>query len=266
VPYQSFLSKILKNASRVANKNFGQVGGILKPKSRTQILTKTDLAISRLIIAAVRKNYPEHNIIDEETGVVDRHSVYTWVIDPIDGTVNFAHGVPLYGVMIGLLKQGCPIAGGVALPAFNQIYTAEKGKGAYCNDKIIHTAKPKRGFAILSYTIGGYPEAARAIAKKYKTLSRLLSKFFLQTGSGSVFDSMMVAKGGYAANLFSRSKIWDNVAEDIIITEAGGVYTDFNGRPKDYTNPLSKTKKNYTACAAHPAIHNQIQKIIHQAE
>ena len=70
----------------------------------------------------------------EEAGIIDKQSHYTWVIDPTDGTSNFAQGSPLYGCMLGLLKDHEPLAGGFALPAFHEIYSAERGKGAYCFD------------------------------------------------------------------------------------------------------------------------------------
>ncbi|MBI2034197.1 MAG: hypothetical protein HYT11_00495 [Candidatus Levybacteria bacterium] len=82
--------------------------------------------------------------------------------------------------------------------------------------------------------------------------------------SNSCFDTMMVAKGNYGGWLNKSSKIWDNVAQQIIIEEAGGVYTDFYGEPLDYSNPLSKAKLNYTQCAASLALHKQLQEIIHK--
>ena len=70
-----------------------------------------------------------HNIIDEEAGIIDKKSEYTWVFDPIDGTSNYASGLPMYGVIIGLLKDWKPLIGAIALPAFGEIYYAERGKG-----------------------------------------------------------------------------------------------------------------------------------------
>src|SRR5258708_912534 len=135
--YQSFITSVLGEASKIANEKFGKVSGTIKGGDSNQVLTKADVAIGRFIIQKIKKEYPDYNIIDEEAGVVDNGSEFTWVVDPIDGTSNFAHTVPLYGIMIGLLQVATPIAGGIALPYFKEIYLAEKGKGAYCNGKKI---------------------------------------------------------------------------------------------------------------------------------
>src|SRR5438105_2458127 len=100
-----FIEKNLQEASEIANKSFGKVTGTIKGEDANQVLTETDLAIGKLLIEKIKRIYPTYNIIDEEAGVIDNHSEYTWVIDPIDGTSNFASGSPLYGIMIGLLQN-----------------------------------------------------------------------------------------------------------------------------------------------------------------
>ena len=112
--YTDFIQKALEETSKIALTNFGKVEGRLKKEDSTQVLTDTDLEIGRFIIAQIEKTYPNHNVIDEESGVIDKNSDYTWVVDPIDGTANFAVGVPTYGTMIGLLKN--EISGSSHLP------------------------------------------------------------------------------------------------------------------------------------------------------
>src|SRR5260221_373099 len=127
--FQKFITQTLTVATDIANTHFGKITSVTKPEDNNQVLTETDIEIGQRIISEIEKTFPEYNIIDEEAGVIDKHSNYTWVVDPIDGTSNFAKGVPTYGVMFGLLYEDRPIAGGIALPAFNEIYTAEKGQG-----------------------------------------------------------------------------------------------------------------------------------------
>ncbi len=102
--------------------------------------------------------------------------------------------------------------------------------------------------------------------KKLFTECRLLAEIILNVrnirSSNSAFDVVMVAKGKYGGFLNRTSKIWDNAAQQILVEEAGGIYTDFFGEPIDYSNPLSKGKVNYTFCAAPPALHKQLQAII----
>src|SRR5215469_2103265 len=108
--YSSFIQSTLEEASKIANEKFGKVSATIKGGDSNQILTEADVAIGKLIIEKIKKEYPDYNIIDEEAGVIDNGSEFTWVVDPIDGTSNFAHAVPLYGIMIGLLQWGTPIA------------------------------------------------------------------------------------------------------------------------------------------------------------
>src|SRR6185312_7587902 len=102
--YTDFIASVLQKASKIANDHFGNVPTMEKGTDNNQVLTETDLAVGKLLVSEVQKKFPEHNVIDEEAGVIDNASDYTWVIDPIDGTSNFASGVPTYGTYIGLLK------------------------------------------------------------------------------------------------------------------------------------------------------------------
>src|SRR5438105_3599781 len=114
--YQQFIESALKETSIIANNHSGKVTGQVKGTDHNQIITETDLTIGKLLVEKIKLHFPDYNIIDEETGVIDKKSEYTWVIDPIDGTSNFAAGVPQYGTMIGLLHKAVPIAGGIANP------------------------------------------------------------------------------------------------------------------------------------------------------
>lgn len=262
--YRNFLVKTLKEASGIANKMFGKVQGRTKPDDVRQALTDADLAIGKMIIAKIKEDYPAHSIIDEEFGITDKGSEYTWVIDPIDGTANFAVGVPLYGIMIGLLKGSMPLAGGVALPAFKEIYIAEKGKGAFCNDSKLGI---RRSDKIISKVISaGFTydtKSPKLLKLGSNILAKMLLHFPLANHAGSVYDSMMVAQGRYLGEFNTTSYLWDNVAQHIIIEEAGGKYTDLLGNKMDYSKPQRRTKQNFTYCAASPSIHKKMQAIIH---
>jgi len=261
--YHDFVNKSLQEAAAIAKINYGKVKSIAKGIDGNQILTQTDLDIGRLLIDRVKNKYPSHNIIDEETGVFNRNSDYTWVIDPIDGTSNYANGLPMYGIMIGLLQQNIPIIGGVILPAFNELYYAEKDGGAFCNDtKITVTTETDLRKLLIVYMIDGHPENPRVTETECILLSDIILQIRNLRASNSCFDLMMVAQGKYGASLNRTCKIWDNVAPQVIIEEAGGLYTDFIGRPMDYINPTGKSLKNYTVCAAEPKIHRLIQNIV----
>ncbi len=262
--YTDFIQTTLQSASEIATQMFGKISGTVKPDDPNQVLTQADLAIGKFIIREIEKHFPDHNIIDEEAGVIDHGSRYTWVIDPIDGTSNFANGVPEYGIMLGLLEDATPIAGGNALPAFNKLAIAEKGHGAFLNGERMHvlTHVPLSN-CLVAYGADSHKENPQFTRDECALLADIVLNVRSIRASNSVYDAVLVAEGKYAAFLHRNGKIWDNVAQHIMIEEAGGMYTDFFGQPMDYSSPLSKTQTVYTWCAAAPDIHRQLQEIIH---
>jgi myo-inositol-1(or 4)-monophosphatase len=261
--YADFLTSVLTSASQIAVENFGRVSATVKSEDKNQVVTVADLKIARFIIDEICRAYPGHNIIDEESGVIDNNSRFTWVVDPIDGTSNFAAGLPLYGIMVGLLDDGFPVAGGIGLPAFSEIYVAESSRGAFCNGKRISViGETNLGSTLVAYGIDGHQENPDFTIKECELLARIVLHIRNLRTSNSVYDAAMVAKGKYGAVLNRTSRIWDNVAQQVVIEEAGGLYTDFFGAAVDYSRPLNKVKENFTLCAAPPTLHEQIQRII----
>ncbi len=262
--YTDFLQTTLEGAANIARTMFGKVSGTVKPDNPNQVLTDADLAIGKYIIGEITKHFPDHNIIDEETGVTDHGSRYTWVIDPVDGTSNFANGVPEYGIMLGLLEDATPVAGGIALPAFSKLAIAEKGKGAFLNGERMHvlTNVPLSN-CLVAYGVDSHKNNPGFTRKECALIAEIILNVRSIRSTNSVYDAVLVAEGKYAAFLHRNSKIWDNVAQQVMIEEAGGLYTDFFGKPIDYSDPLQKTETVYTWCAAAPDIHRQLQEIIH---
>lgn len=262
--FKQFIHRVLSSASKIADDNFGRVTGSTKGSDNNQVLTETDLEIGKYLIGEIKKVFPTHNIIDEEAGVVDNSSEYTWVIDPIDGTSNFANRVPEYGIMIGLLKKDKPIAGGIALPYFSEICVAENGRGAWLGERRLAVTKEKNLLSTLvGYAIDGHQENPDLTVDESKTLAKIILGCRNLRVSGSCYDLIQVAKGNYGGFLNRTGKIWDNVAPQIILEEAGAVYMDFFGKPMDYSQPLTKVKNNFTVCAAPPQLHKKLQVIIH---
>lgn len=265
--FTGFIKDVLDDASEIARKNFGKTSSVsTKSGDNNQVLTETDLEIGKLIVSKIRDAYPDHSIIDEEAGVIDNNLEYIWVVDPIDGTSNFANGIPLYGTMFGLLKNDLPIAGGVSLPSLNETYVAEKDSGAFCNgEKITATSGNVLLETLVAYGIDGHQENPQMTYDEVKTLADIILNVRNLRSSNSVFDLMQVAKGSYGAGLNRTSKVWDNVAPQIILEEAGCVYTDFFGNPIDYKNSTKRTSDNFTFCAAPPLLHKKLQEIINSS-
>ena len=252
--YLDFISQTLAEASRIANDNFGKIAETTKQGDNNQVLTETDLAIGKYIIQQIQKVFPDYNIIDEEVGVIDHKSRFTWVVDPIDGTSNFAAGLPTYGIM----------AGGVVLPAFNQLFMAEKGSGTTCNGVLIHVTEKTDPLAVLvAYGIDGHQENPQKTIEETQVLGKIILNIRNLRTTNSAYDMAHVADGKYGVFLNQTTKIWDNIAIQSIIEEAGGIVTDFWGKPIDYSNPLQRFQENFTICAGAPSIHKKLQEIIH---
>ncbi len=261
--YREFITQALGEASKIAQRYFGSVTASVKQADNNQVLTEADVEVGRYLVAACQEAYPDYNCIDEEAGTIDKKSEYTWVIDPIDGTSNFANGLPHFGIMIGLLHGATPIAGGIVLPAFQQLYVAEQGKGAYRNgQKITVTDEPNLLDSLIAYGIDGHQEEPRRTEKEAEKLADIVLAVRNLRSSNSAFDICAVAEGKYGLVLNKTTKLWDNVAPQILIEEAGGVYTDFTGAHVDYSDPLNRVDENFTVCAGAPQLHTQVQAVI----
>lgn len=262
--YTTFLERELRRAGELAQSYFGKVSGTTKPGDSNQVLTEADIAVGKQLVAAVQKQYPDHNIIDEEAGVIDKGSKYTWVIDPIEATSNFAAGLPQYGIMVGLLDDATPIAGGVIAPAYNKLYLAEKGKGTTCNGVPIHVTTEENLLNVLvSYGMDSHKDNPERTIQECRMLADIvLSVRNIRNTGCEALDPMYVAEGRYGARINQTSKIWDNVAPQVIAEEAGALWTEADGTPIDYSSPLSRTEQNFTFCVASPTLHKQLQVIM----
>jgi myo-inositol-1(or 4)-monophosphatase len=260
--YGPFICDTLAEAARLARHLFGHVSGTIKPEDPNQVLTEADLAVGRFLVDAIQARFPEHNVIDEESGVVNRGSSSTWVIDPVDGTANFAHGVPDYGIFVGLLHQDRAVAGGIALPAEGRILVAERGAGAFDGTTRLRVDPAVRlEDALVAVGIDGHRDAPRRTRRDASLLAELALRCRGVRSSNSATDWVRVADGRYAACLFPTGKVWDCVGPQVVLEEAGAKVTSVLGQPLAYRGVLGRTHENFSTCAAPPAIHAAVRDI-----
>jgi myo-inositol-1(or 4)-monophosphatase len=261
--YSSFLHTELRKAAKTALSYFGKVNPTTKPGDNNQVLTEADLAIGKQLVAAVKTTYPDHNIVDEEAGAVNKGSKFTWVIDPIEATSNFAAGMPDYGIMVGLLEDSTPIAGGLIVPAYDRLYLAEKGKGATLNGKPIHvTSGTDLTKMLISFGIDSNVEHPEQTYQECHLMGDILLKSRNIRNSGcEAVDPMYVAEGKLGGRVNLAAKIWDNVGPQIIAQEAGALWTALDGSPLDYSNPTEKMDVNFPFVVANPALHAKLIEI-----
>jgi myo-inositol-1(or 4)-monophosphatase len=246
--------EIAKEAGSLIKGEFGKEISIELKTDEANLVTNVDKASEKLITDFIKMEYPSHSIIAEESGNSETFSDYTWIIDPIDGTTNFAHRLPIFAVSIGVLKGNELIAGVIYDVMRDVIYSAEKGSGSFENDRKLYVSSNSEllksvlvtGFAYDRED--GYREAVKIFGdflNKSRAVRRLGSAAldFCYVASG-VFD------GFWEANLSP----WDVAAGILIVQEAGGKVTDFKNHS---VNPFSEQ-----FLATNGMVHDEMIEII----
>jgi len=136
---KGIIIKAAKEAGKILMKHYGKIKYV-KTKQQESYFTNVDLESEKFIISLIRKKFPKHNIVSEESGELNNKSDYTWYIDPVDGTHNYIKNFPLFGVSIALAHKGKVRLGVINLPFFNEIYFAEKNKGSFLNGKRLNVS------------------------------------------------------------------------------------------------------------------------------
>lgn len=224
--YLEVALKAVKEAEYIINKYYSNdIKVTLKPDQSP--VTIADQESESIIRKIIKENYPEHNIWGEEEGEFDNNSPFTWVIDPIDGTKNFMRKVPLFATQLALIKDGKVILGVSNAPVLGELMYAEKGKGAYLNDKKISVSNISR--LDKSYMSHG---GIKYFDKEglMDNLLNLGRETLAQRGFGDFWNFHLLAQGKVDIVLEAKTKIWDIAALSLIVEEAGGKVTDLSGQ------------------------------------
>jgi len=208
---------------------------VVTKKGPVNLLTETDGNCERMIVEYLSSHFPEHKFFTEEGTASDPPGGYRWIIDPLDGTTNFVHSIPFVAVSIALELDGEIILGVVYNPILDELFTAEKGKGAYLNlDKRLSVTNVTHMHDCLVAT--GFPYNRFHIAKRLGKIVEMLSansKDLRRTGSASC-DLCYVAAGRFDAYFEEDLKPWDIAAGMLMVQEAGGIVSDYYGNPVDF--------------------------------
>jgi myo-inositol-1(or 4)-monophosphatase len=222
-------------------------------KSHADYVSEVDRAAERIIIESLLEAYPSHAILAEESGS-QGESEYVWIVDPLDGTTNFLHGVPQYAVSIGLQHNGIMTQAVIYDPTKNDLFTATRGRGAFRNDKRLRVSKRKEmadsligtGFPYSNFEhMDAYMDIVRDVMQKSSGVRR--------AGAASL-DLAWTAAGRYDGFFETGLKPWDMAAGVLLITEAGGMVSDLHGS--------DTFLKSGHLCAGNPEIHQQLLRLI----
>jgi histidinol-phosphatase len=225
---QTFLDFALDAAWRAGQLTLAyfNTGTAAEWKADASPVTIADRSAEQLLRRAIEDRFPDHAIVGEEFGRTDRDSSHRWFIDPIDGTQSFIRGVPLYGVMVGLEIAGDMVAGVVVFPALAETVSAGVGLGCRWNGRPARVTQTSRlEDALVCFTDSTPLERRRAVA-----WDRLKQRTKLQRGWSDCYGHALVATGRADIMLDPIMNPWDCAALLPIVREAGGTFTDWNGR------------------------------------
>ena len=230
------LNKIIdisKEAGEIIRDGFRKNVKIDFKTGENNLVTEIDKKAENCIIDFIKKEFPDHSILAEESGQSNGNSEYLWVIDPLDGTSNFAHGLPIFSVSIGLRKNRKTVFGVIYDVMRDEVFAAEKGSGAFVdNDKINVSSNDKIEKSLLvtgfPYEIGEKLDRSLDVFKEFLKYSRGVRRL----GSAAI-DLCYVANGSFDAFWEEKLNPWDVCAGMLIVEEAGGKICDFTGKPID---------------------------------
>lgn len=249
-----FAVSVAKSAGAIQKNRYEDASVKVEHKGIIDLVTEVDIECEKIVTESIAGKYSDHGILAEEGTELEKSSDYLWIVDPLDGTTNFAHGVPMFCVSIALVKQGAPLIGVAYDPLRDELFTAIKGGGAFLNGKPIRVSEvTEMDDALLST---GFPYDIRTNSdNNLNHFNRVVvnCQAIRRTGS-AVIDLCYTACGRFDGfwekNLFA----WDMAAGALIVEEAGGIVTDMSGAPLDlYGKTIASANRN---------IHSSLLKLL----
>ncbi len=219
-------------------KHFQQDWSLLKERSSAkEAATKYDKEIDSLIVEEIRRHYPHHSLLTEESGFLKHDADWLWIVDSLDGTGDFANFNPFFSVCLALMHKNELLLGAIYAPAIDEFYFAEKGKGAYLNGVRIQVSDiSDLGQSYIFYCEGGEKNRARTGSLVNRVYPHVMD--MRKLGSAGL-ETAWVAAGKGEAYFSTRIEPWDVAPGVLLVQEAGGEVTDFQGNPwKPQTSDL----------------------------
>jgi myo-inositol-1(or 4)-monophosphatase len=230
--YRELAERVAREAGRLLLGAYGQV--VAREKGPGDLVTDADVASQRLIAERLSAAFPDHTLLAEEEGAVaDPRRPWRWIVDPLDGTINFAHGFPFWCVSIALEHQGELVVGVVHNPLSGDVYSAARGHGAACNGRPVHVSPTETLSASLIST--ALPTDIRADVDLQMAYLRQFSigTHSVRRSGSSALNLALLATGGFDVCYATLMNPWDAAAGVILVREAGGIVTRLAGEVYD---------------------------------
>jgi myo-inositol-1(or 4)-monophosphatase len=259
---QATVIECATSAGKLLLQHFGHVREIRIKEGQSSVVTEADLASEEHILKLIRARFPDHNIVAEETGFQDRGSPYTWVVDPLDGTSNFAAGLPWFGVMVSVLERESPILAAMYLPLDDRLYFAARGRGATRNgEPIAVTAETRWPHLLCAYGMDSSPDAQR-VQQQGILLGRLVQLARNVRATNSLIDFAYTLDGRLGACVNLNTKIWDIAAPALLFPEAGGQMTDLRGRPITFELDAGCVERSHAVAGGSSVLCRQVLELV----
>ena len=206
--------------------------GAVSVKQGRDIVTDADLRLQEQIISQIRERFPDHNILAEEAEYERTASPFTWVIDPVDGTINFSRGYPVFAVSVALVQGETPVSGIVYVPPLQRLYSAVRGKGAFCNGRALRCGNVERlqdslvSVILTSHFNGGESARASAIIEQANMQTRGVRVMVCESA-----ELCFIAEGILDGNVSIKADPYGAMAGKLILEEAGGRFSQLCGAP-----------------------------------
>ena len=230
--------KVCRKAAKILIRDFGEIENLqVSLKGPGNFVTASDIKVEKILVEELQKARPTYSILSEEIGEINNDKSFKWIIDPIDGTSNFLHGIPHFAISIGLEHDKEIICGIIYDPIKDEMFTAEKGNGAYVNNKRMRVSSRSKLKDCIIFTGGPRqnPKDKELFFVEYKNFSSVVKTPIRKMGSASL-DIAYVAAGRCDGFWQRNLNYWDYAAGIILVKESGGFVTDFNGENRYIEN------------------------------
>ena len=231
--YKNFVIDLAYKAGERMRKDF-TLGMKKEWKKDKTPVTVTDTFVNQMVIDSISKKFPEHSVLGEEISNLKDDAEFVWVCDPIDGTIPFSHGFPIFAFSLALVKDGKPILGVIYDPILDRLVYAEKDKGATLNGKPIKVSSAS-SFSERTIIDGGIQALGLlGLDEKIQKREVLTTRIY-----SCVYGGMLVALGEFIAEIYRYINPWDAAAVKIVVEEAGGKVTDLLGLEQRYDQEIN---------------------------
>ena len=248
--------KVCRKAAKILIRDFGEIENLqVSVKGPGNFVTASDKKVEKIIIEELQKARPTYSILSEEIGEINNDKSFKWIIDPIDGTANFLHGIPHFAISIGLEHDGEIISGIIYDPIKDEMFVAEKGNGAYVNNKRMRVSSRSKLENCIICTGGPKKDSKdrESTLEEYKKFSSRVFIPIRKLGSASL-DMAYVAAGRCDGYWQKDLNYWDIAAGIVLVKESGGFVSDFNGN--------NQYIKNKTILVTNSKINKEMMEVL----